>query len=255
MFVGSCLVSVVSCQHAHTKCPSVLSLIKCSLFLSVTHDDGSSSSALPTSNHLHIHGPIVSLTVVRQISFHTSVNISSSRTIAQKEHFYIHNVSAANLLPSQFEQVFQDGRVPDSVWTALLDKSATPVEAIDRHEGNELDEEGLGKVIKHAERFFFFHCFSEPLLQINFLSLDKMLQCNYMKDDCVYVRSRIERLFVHVTVSHRRSVTFNHNQSHSATEVQSRAITLSHIFSFRFCKQLTPQPTTVSHLLTLVDFS
>ena len=59
------------CHHAHSKCPSVLSLIKCSLFLSVTHDVGSSSSALQTSNHLHIHGPIVSLTVVRQISFHT----------------------------------------------------------------------------------------------------------------------------------------------------------------------------------------
>ena len=76
-----------------------------------------------------------------------------------------------------------------------------------------------------------------------------------MKDDCVYVRSRIERLFVDVTVSHRNSVTFNHNQSHPATEVQSRAITISHIFSFLFCKQLTPQPTTVSHLLMLVDFS
>ena len=72
-----------------------------------------------------------------------------------------------------------------------------------------------------------------------------MLQCNYMKDDCVNVCSRIERLFVHVqshsvTVSHRNSVTFNHNLSH---------------FSFRFCKQLTPHPTTVSHLLMLVDFS
>ena len=27
------------------------------------------------------------------------------------------------------------------------------------------------------------------------------------------------------------------------------------MFSFRFCKQLTPQPATVSHLLMLVDFS
>ena len=76
-----------------------------------------------------------------------------------------------------------------------------------------------------------------------------------MKDDCLHVCSRNERLFVHVTVSHRNSVTFNQNQSHSATEVQSRAITLSHMFSFRFCKQLTPQPATVSHLLMLVDFS
>ena len=77
--------------------------------------------------------------------------VSSSRTIAQKEHFDIHNVSAANLLPSQCEQVLQDGRVPDGVGTALLDKSAPPVEAIERQEGSELDEEGLGQVIKHSK--------------------------------------------------------------------------------------------------------
>ena len=53
----------------------MLSLIKCSiLFLSVTHDIGSSSNALQTSNHLHIRVSIVSLTVVRQVSFHNSVN-------------------------------------------------------------------------------------------------------------------------------------------------------------------------------------
>ena len=79
--------------------------------------------------------------------------VSSSRTIAQKEHFCIHKVSAANLLPSQFEQAFQDGRVPDGVWTAMLDKSAPLVEAIERQEGNELDEEGLVKVVKRSERF------------------------------------------------------------------------------------------------------
>ena len=58
--------------------------------------------------------------------------VSSSRTIAQKKHFYIHNVSAANLLPSQFEQVLQDGRVPDGVWTELLGQRAPTVEVIER---------------------------------------------------------------------------------------------------------------------------
>ena len=78
--------------------------------------------------------------------------VSSSRTTAQKEHFYIHKVSAANLLPSQFEQVLQDGLVPDGVGTALLDKSAPPVEVIERHEGKELDEEGLEKVVKQSKK-------------------------------------------------------------------------------------------------------
>ena len=41
----------------------------------MTHDIGSRSSALQTSNHLHIHDSIVSLTVVRQVSFHNSVNM------------------------------------------------------------------------------------------------------------------------------------------------------------------------------------
>ena len=45
---------------------------------------GSSSSALQTSNHLHFHGPIVSLTVVRQISFHTSVNMVAERRLARR---------------------------------------------------------------------------------------------------------------------------------------------------------------------------
>ena len=77
--------------------------------------------------------------------------VSSSRTTAQKEHFYIHNVSAANLLPSQFAQVLQDGRVPDGVWTELLGQRAPPVEVIERQEGKELDEEGLEKVVKHSK--------------------------------------------------------------------------------------------------------
>ena len=64
LFVGDCL----------STCTLQMSLLVVSdqvwyLFLSVTHDDGSSSSALQTSNHLHIHGSIVSLTVVRQVSF------------------------------------------------------------------------------------------------------------------------------------------------------------------------------------------
>ena len=78
--------------------------------------------------------------------------VSSSRIIAQKEHFYIHKVSAANLLPSQFEQMLQDGRVPDGVWTELLGQCAPLVEVIERQEEKELDEEGLGKVLKHSKK-------------------------------------------------------------------------------------------------------
>ena len=40
--------------------------------------------------------------------------------------------------------MLQDGRFPVGAWTDLLDQSAPPVEAMERPEGNELDEEGSG---------------------------------------------------------------------------------------------------------------
>ena len=46
------------------------------------------------------------------------------------------------MLPGQFEQVLQDERVPGGAWTDLLDQIAPPAEAIERPEGNELNEEG-----------------------------------------------------------------------------------------------------------------
>ena len=52
----------------------------------MTHEVGSRSSALQTSNHLHIHDFIVSLTVVRQVSFHNSVNKEENTHAQKKRH-------------------------------------------------------------------------------------------------------------------------------------------------------------------------
>ena len=63
---------------------------------------------------------------------------------ATKRETFLHDVSAANLLPSEFEQVLQDGRVPDGAWTDLLDQGTPHAEAVETPEGNVLDDEGPG---------------------------------------------------------------------------------------------------------------
>ena len=60
---------------------------------------------------------------------------------ATKRDTFLHEVSTANLLPGRFDEVLQDGRVPDGA-TDLLDQGAPPAAAVERPEGNELDEAG-----------------------------------------------------------------------------------------------------------------
>ena len=72
---------------------------------------------------------------------HCTVQLLSIRPATKRETF-LDEVSTANLLPSQFEQVLQDGRIPDGAWTDLLDQSVPSAEAVERPVGNELDEEG-----------------------------------------------------------------------------------------------------------------
>ena len=63
----------------------------------------------------------------------TSLNCAAPEHIrpATERETFLHEVSAVNLLPSRFEQVLQDGRVPDGAWTDLLDQSAPPAEAVE----------------------------------------------------------------------------------------------------------------------------
>ena len=49
--------------------------------------------------------------------------------LATKRETFRHEVGAANLLPSQSEQVLHDGCVPDGAWTNLLDQGAPLAEA------------------------------------------------------------------------------------------------------------------------------
>ena len=64
-------------------------------------------------------------------------------TSATTREMFLHE-HPANLLASQFEQVLQNGQVPDGVWTDLLDQDRPLAGAVERPEGNESDEEGLG---------------------------------------------------------------------------------------------------------------
>ena len=59
---------------------------------------------------------------------------------ATTREMFLHEVHSANPLPSQLEQVLQNGQVPDGVWTDLLDQDRPPAEAVERLEGNELNK-------------------------------------------------------------------------------------------------------------------
>ena len=52
---------------------------------------------------------------------------------------FLHEVHSANLLPNQCEQVSQNGQVPDGVWTDLLNQDGPLAEAVERPQGDELE--------------------------------------------------------------------------------------------------------------------
>ena len=62
--------------------------------------------------------------------------------LRQNETTFFSRLALRFFLRSQFEQVLQNGRVPDAALTDRLDQSAPPAEAVQRPQGNELDEEG-----------------------------------------------------------------------------------------------------------------
>ena len=66
---------------------------------------------------------------------------------ATTREMFLHEVHSANPLPSQQEQVLQNGQVPDGVWTDLLDQDRPPAEAVERAEGNELNKDAPGEQV------------------------------------------------------------------------------------------------------------
>ena len=52
----------------------------------------------------------------------------------------LHEIDSFNLLPSHFEQVLQQGHVPDGAWTHLLDQDGPPSEAMETRR-KRLDDE------------------------------------------------------------------------------------------------------------------
>ena len=63
-----------------------------------------------------------------------------STSVQRQRATFVHEISSANLLPSQFEQVLQQGHVPDRAWTNLLEQDGPPSEAVERPEGNDLEQ-------------------------------------------------------------------------------------------------------------------
>ena len=55
---------------------------------------------------------------------------------------FIHDTNSGTLLPSQLEQVLQQGHVFDGAWTDLHDQDGPPSGAMERLGGNDLDDEG-----------------------------------------------------------------------------------------------------------------
>ena len=66
---------------------------------------------------------------------------------ATTREMFFQEVHSANLYPRKFGHVLQSGEVPDGVWTDLLDQEGPLADAVERPEGNELNEEGLGEQV------------------------------------------------------------------------------------------------------------